>query len=108
MNGGIDSNAIQQLTQLVARLAEQKLSGQPQNEQEARLTSSLVDWALKQAAEDRSADSPGKLVELISAVKQLALTPPTPLPQVDPALHSKSSQPWLKGFHPNLRPRKTR
>lgn len=81
-NGAIDSNAIQQLTQLVAKLAEQKLSGQPQNEQEARLTSSLVDWALKQAAEDRSADSPNKLVELISAIKQLT---PAPAPVADPA-----------------------
>ena len=78
-----DSAALDQLARLVGQLASNK---QP-NESDA-LSKMLVTWALQQTADERKserdADSPGKLAELIRAVKELS--PPAAAPAQDNTL----------------------
>ena len=69
-----DTQALNELTRLVAQLANN-----PKNGDADKLQSVLIQWALQQTAEerkaDRDADSPGKLAELIRAVRELMPAP---------------------------------
>jgi hypothetical protein len=87
-NGAPTSDAtLAELTKLIGKLVEQK-TGQQSSPEAERVTSTLVQWALNQAAAerdaDRAAENPGKLTELVKALKEL--TPPlVPAPpQPDP------------------------
>ena len=70
-----DQTALGELTRLVAHL-----TSNPNRGEGDKLSSVLIQWALQQTADDRKAerdaDDPGKLAQLISAVK--GLMPPTP------------------------------
>lgn len=69
-----DSTAIQELTRLVAHMANN-----PKSSEAEGLTKVLITWALQQTADERKAerdaDSPGKLAELIRAMREFAPTP---------------------------------
>lgn len=72
-----DSAALGELARLVTQLANK--NGQTSDSD--KLSATLVDWALKQTADerkaDRDSDSPGKLAELVRAVKELMPAPAT-------------------------------
>lgn len=71
---GSDNPALQELTRLVAHLANN-----PKSSEADGLTKVLITWALQQTADERKAereaDSPGKLAELIRAMREFAPTP---------------------------------
>lgn len=73
-----NGEALQELTRLVSQLANN-----PRPNESDGLSKVLITWALQQTADERKAgrdsDSPGKIAELIRAVKDL-MPPPAPPP----------------------------
>lgn len=79
----VDNAAVGELTRLVSQLA----NNNGKSNDGDKLQSVLVQWALQQTADerkaDRDSDSPGKLAEMIRAMKELAPAPPPPPPAPD-------------------------
>jgi len=78
-----DNVAMGELTRLVSQLA----NNNGRSNEGDKLSAVLIQWALQQTADerkhDRDADSPGKLAELIRAVKELTPTTPATAPAHD-------------------------
>jgi hypothetical protein len=77
---GTAQTAVAALSGLLNKLVEQRQAGNPADESERKLTGVLVDWALEQTGKDRQAataqSDPGRLTELVKAIKELAPAAP--------------------------------
>jgi hypothetical protein len=77
---GTAQTAVAALSGLLNKLVEQREAGRPAEESERKLTGVLVDWALKQTSKERETataqSDPGRLTELVKAIKELAPAAP--------------------------------
>ena len=77
-NGASGGDPVAELTKLIGKMVERNGQQSPEGE---KLTTTLVNWALTQTAEERKAerdgDSPSKLTELVKAIKELNPSAPT-------------------------------